>query len=104
MSDTAAMTALHPSHIPRLLEEGLDDLVFVHVYVFPLFIPFLYTEDIEVQKDIVRLANIAFMFQKKYYRAQLRLPCSIWSYFNKSQVKLEPAFSAEIQRDTICFT
>ena len=40
MSDTAAMTVLHPSHIPRLLEEGLDDLVFVHVYVFPLFVPF----------------------------------------------------------------
>ena len=41
MSDTAAMAVLKPSHIYRLLDTDLEDLLFLHIYVLPPFVPFL---------------------------------------------------------------
>ena len=105
MSDTAAMAVLKPSHIYRLLDTDLEDLLFLHIYVFPLFVPFLENNDFETYRNIMRLANLAFIIQRNCYTMTMGDPTQIPSIVcGKPGDPIQQLFPEAIQRDAILFT
>ena len=105
MSDTAAMAVLKPSHIYRLLDTGLEDLLFLYIYVFPLFVPFLENNDFETYRNIMRLANLAFIIQRNYYTMTMGDQTQIASIVcGKPGDPIQQLFPEAIQRDAILFT